>query len=69
MFELKQKILAAFLDLVRMAHRIAVHSVSDLRVRRAQFPLGPVTVETRVQCTNRDGGASKQKSTDFVKLQ
>jgi len=42
MFELKQKVLAAFLDLVRMAHRIGVHSVSDLHVRRAQFPLGPL---------------------------
>jgi len=63
MFELKQKILAAIQDLVRMAHRIGKHSVSDLLVRRAQIPLGDVTVETRAQYTTHDWDASKQNCT------
>jgi len=54
MFELKQKILAAFLDSVRMEHRIGKHSVNDLRVRKTQIPLGNITVETRAQYTTRD---------------
>jgi len=54
MFELKQKILAAIQDLVRMAHRIGKHSVSDLPVRRAHVPFGKITVETGAQYTTRD---------------
>jgi hypothetical protein len=65
MFELKQKILAASLDSVRMAHRIGKHSVSDLRVRRTQVPLGTITVDVRAQYTTRDWDASKQKGVDF----
>jgi len=65
MFELKQKILAAFLDSVRMAHRIGKHSVRDLCVRRTQVPLGTITVETRAQYMTRDWDASKQNGTDF----
>ena len=65
MFEMKQKILAAFLDSVRMEHRIGKHSVNDLRVRKTQIPLGNITVETKAQYTTRDWDASKHKGTDF----